>query len=65
MNKEPVTFIQCCAKVFEAWEADYRTQPETYLTHEQCAEMGVSELSADRAAYFCKLWEELKVEENQ
>jgi len=65
VTEETVTFIKYCAKVFEAWEKDFRVQPEQYLTHEQCAEMGVSELSADRAAYFCKLWEELKMEEDQ
>ena len=59
MTEQPVTFIGCVAKVFELWETDYRANPDSYLSKEESDAIGVSELSADRAAYFCKLWEDL------
>jgi len=49
-----VTLAQM-ARAFEAWERGYRAEPSKFLTQEQCAAAEVSELSADRAAYFHEL----------
>lgn len=43
------------AKAFEAWENGYRANPSAFMTPEECSASGVSELSADRAAYFREL----------
>ena len=41
------------AQAFEAWETAYRADVDAnFLTTEECAQLGVSELSATRAAYF-------------
>ncbi len=49
-----VTLTQL-AKAFEAWENDFRAKPSEYLTAEEASAAEVSELSADRAAYFLEL----------
>jgi hypothetical protein len=52
--------IDYYAKAFEDWENDYRTNPQEYLTAEQALELGVSELSAQRASYFYQLMQEFE-----
>ena len=52
--------IEQFAKAFEAWENDYRTNPQEYMTPEQALELGVSELSAQRASYFYQLMQEFE-----
>lgn len=47
--------LQDFAVAFEKWESDYRVNPSNYLTHEEVAASGVSEVSADRAEYFMEL----------
>ena len=39
-------------QVFEDWENDYRANPETFMTEEECAEMEVATLSKGRAISF-------------
>jgi hypothetical protein len=51
--------IEYYAKAFEAWENDYRANPQEYLTPEEASEIGVSQLSADRANYFYHLMREM------
>lgn len=48
------------ARAFEAWEVGFRADPSQYLTQEQTAALHVSEVSADRAAYFLELLTEVK-----
>jgi hypothetical protein len=43
------------AQAFEAWENGFRAEPSKFLTHEECAALDVSTVSADRAAYFREL----------
>ena len=47
--------LEQMAQAFEAWEAGFRAEPSKYMTAKQCAAANVSELSADRAAYFREL----------
>lgn len=49
--------IENMAKAFEAWENNLRADPGKFMTAEEVAAAGVSQLSADRAAYFCSLLE--------
>lgn len=53
------TILGKFAKAFELWEQGFRTDPTKFLTYEEAAKMGVSELSAERAAYFYQLLEEV------
>lgn len=39
-------------QVFEDWENDYRSNPDTFLTQEECAEMEVAVLSERCAICF-------------
>lgn len=61
MNTETTTTasitatLEDMAKAFEAWENGYRAEPAKYLTPEETAAAGVSDLSASRAAYFMGL----------
>lgn len=56
INSQPLTVtLQQMAKAFEAWENGYRAEPSKYMTDEECAAANVSQLSADRAAYFSEL----------
>lgn len=43
------------AKAFQKWEEGFRAEPDKFLTPEESLALEVSELSADRAAYFIKL----------
>ncbi len=43
------------AQAFEAWEDGFRAEPAKYMTAEECAAAQVSDLSANRAAYFMGL----------
>lgn len=43
------------AKAFEAWENGYRADPQKFMTADEVATAEVSQLSADRAAYFHEL----------
>ena len=43
------------AQAFEAWENGFRAAPSEYMTAEECAAAQVSELSAQRAAFFAEL----------
>lgn len=47
--------IEQMAKAFEAWENGYRADPQKFMTAEEVAAAEVSQLSADRAAYFHEL----------
>ena len=51
--------IEYYAKAFEVWENDCRANPQQYLTAEEASELGVSQLSADRASYFYQIMREL------
>lgn len=55
MSRTPAITLEQAATAFEAWESNYRAEPSRYLTQEQISALGVSQVSADRAAYFCKL----------
>lgn len=55
-NSQPMNVtLERMAQAFEAWENGFRAEPSKYLTAEECAAANVSELSADRAAYFREL----------
>jgi hypothetical protein len=54
------TSLQALAQAFEAWENNYRANPEQFLTAEEIAAEGVSELSASRAAYMYALLMEIE-----
>jgi hypothetical protein len=43
------------AQAFEAWERGYRIAPDKYRTPTECAMLGVSQISAERADYFFEL----------
>lgn len=43
------------AIAFEKWETNYRLEPQSFMTAEEMTKSGVSELSADRAAYMMEL----------
>ncbi len=45
------------AKAFELWENDYRANPTKYMTEDEVAASGVSELSVSRAEHFAALIE--------
>lgn len=47
--------IEQMAKAFEAWENGYRAEPQKFMTADEMASAEVSQLSADRAAYFHEL----------
>lgn len=47
--------IEQMAKAFEAWENGYRADPQKFMTADEVAAAEVSQLSADRAAYFREL----------
>lgn len=47
-----MTNLERFAKAFQMWEEEYRLDQVRYLTSEQASRLGVSELSADRAAVF-------------
>lgn len=47
--------IEQMAKAFEAWENGYRAEPQKFMSAEEVAAAEVSQLSADRAAYFHEL----------
>lgn len=49
-----VSLVQM-AKAFEAWENDYRADPQSFMTDEEVAAAEVSQLSARRASYFHEL----------
>lgn len=53
----PVT-LERLAEAFEAWEIGFRCTPSQYLSHEECAAMDVSQVSAERAAYLLELLKE-------
>src|SRR5690606_19866750 len=48
------------AQAFAAWEAGYRTFPNAYLTQQDCQEMHIDQLSADRAVYLLGLMADLE-----
>lgn len=54
------TSLHSLAQAFEAWENNYRANPEHFLTAEEIAAEGVSELSASRAAYMYALLMEIE-----
>jgi hypothetical protein len=47
--------LEQLAKAFEIWETNFRLEPSEFLTKEEVASIGVSQLSADRASYFLEL----------
>lgn len=47
--------IEQMAKAFQAWENGYRAEPQKFMTADEMAGAEVSQLSADRAAYFHEL----------
>lgn len=47
--------LEQAALAFEKWESNYRANPTEFLTSEQALDIGVSEISANRAAYFIEL----------
>lgn len=47
--------LSLMAKAFEAWENGYRAEPHAFMTADEVDAAEVSQLSADRAAYFHKL----------
>jgi hypothetical protein len=47
--------LELFAKAFELWEKELRVDPSKFLTPEEVAAADVSQLSADRAAYFSEL----------
>lgn len=47
--------LKQAAIVFEKWETEYRASPEEFLTSEEVSQLGVSEVSAQRAEYFIQL----------
>ena len=47
------------AKAFEAWENGFRTQPQAFRTSEECLQLGVSQVSAERADYFYDLLQQI------
>jgi hypothetical protein len=47
--------LEQMARAFEAWESDFRANPQEFMSGGACAAAGVSELSANRAAYFYEL----------
>lgn len=55
MNDEITVSLKQMAQAFEAWENGFRADPTKFLTAEETAALGVSEVSADRAAYFHEL----------
>lgn len=44
--------LESAAKAFEAWENEYRLNPEGFLTSEESAAMEVADVSEGRAIYF-------------
>jgi hypothetical protein len=51
--------LEQLAIAFELWETGYRADPSKYMTQEECIKADVSELSADRAAYFQELLKQI------
>lgn len=47
--------VETLAKAFEAWENGFRADPGNFLSADECAALGVSEISANRASYFAQL----------
>ena len=45
---------------FQKWEDGFRTNPEEFFSHEEAAEMQVSELSVKCGEYFMQLLKEGK-----
>lgn len=43
------------AKAFEAWELGFRAAPQSFRTTEEIAQLGVSQVTAERADYFFAL----------
>lgn len=52
--------IEQLAKAFELWENGYRAEPQTFRSPEECAALGVSQLSAERATYFAELLKQVQ-----
>lgn len=52
--------LQELITAFQKWEDGFRTNPEEFFTHEEAAEMQVSELSIKRGEYFMQLLKEGK-----
>lgn len=52
--------LQSLAQAFESWENNFRANPGQFLTAEEIAAEGVSELSASRAAYMYALLMEIE-----
>ncbi len=52
--------VEHLAKAFEAWETSYRNEPTSFKSPEDCAKLGVSQVSMERAEYFHQLLQETK-----
>ena len=52
--------VEDFAKAFQKWEEGYRVEPTQFLTHMECQALGVSELSAARAATFIEILQQVK-----
>lgn len=57
----PKNMLELMAKAFELWENGFRADPSKFLTPEETAAAEVSQLSADRAAYFSELLSQVEV----
>lgn len=64
MNTPITVTHESLTQAFEAWENGYRTKPTAFRTEEECAAMGVQQLSVERADYFLTLLHELQAKAN-
>lgn len=55
----PTVTIQQLAKAFQAWNHGVRTTPEKFLTADECALMGIDEMSGSQADYFFQLLKDI------
>ena len=58
INDNNGTSVRLSAEItaaFEAWEAGYRGDPETFMTAEEAAAFSVAEISEQRSIYFVAL----------
>lgn len=55
VGTEVAITLTSLATAFEAWNNGVRTAPSDFRTVEECAEMGVSQLSMEQAVYFMSL----------
>ena len=51
--------LEQATSAFEAWEQDYRDNPETFYTPEEVARLSVASVSESRAIHFMALLREV------